>query len=381
MLPPASHSDLPPSRLHSLDAWRGICAVVVFLSHWHPWSDFPPVGQVERFIREMGAQANSAFMTLFWPIGGHHPAVIAFFVLSGFCIHYPFERRAMLGQPSMTWPVYFKRRFFRIMPVYWAGCALGLVFVAAQTYAPARSALLDLHAGCSLEDVVVRFTAIAGIYPREIFAGNYILTTVTVEILMYVAYPIIHYHAMRGRWRGLALTFVALHLFAILLLRWFTPYWVFNSVFMFGIFWFSGAYAAHLHLAGRNRARAWWPLAAYVLFLVVKSLPYFYGLNLLKQAACALVAYLGILWVVRREHDTTAAPLSGRRGAFVRWVADISYSLYALHTPAVMLASWALLHLGLAHYSLQVVATLAASAAAVLGTHYIIERRFYRPTG
>lgn len=338
------------------------------------------MGQFERFIREMGSQVHDAFMALFWPTGGHHPAVIAFFVLSGFCIHYPFERRAMLGEPSVSWPVYFKRRFFRIMPVYWAGCVLGLIFVAAQTYAAAPSALLELHAGCSLEDVVVRIASIAGIYPREIFAGNYILTTVTVEILMYVAYPIIHYHAMRGRWRGLGLTFVALHLFAILLLRWFTPYWVFNSVFMFGLFWYAGAYAGHLHLAGRNRVRAWWLVAAYALFLVVKALPYFYGLNLLKQAAWALVSFLGILWIVRRE-QSSAAPATARRGPFLRWLADISYSLYAMHTPAVMLASWALLHLGLAHYSLQLAATLGASAAAVLGTHYVIERRFYRPSG
>lgn len=377
MPPPASHSTLPPSRLHSLDAWRGICALVVFLSHWHPWCDFRPVGAVERFLREVGNQAHEAFMALFWPTGGHHPAVIAFFVLSGFCIHYPFERRALLGEPSPSWPAYFKRRFFRIMPVYWAGCGLGLLFVAAQTYAPARSALLELHAGCSLEDVVVRFTAIAGIYPREIFAGNYILTTVTVEILMYVAYPLVHYQAMRGRWRGLGLAFVALHLFAVLLLRWFTPYWVFNSVFMFGIFWYAGAYAAHLHLAGRNRARAWWPVAAYALFLVVKALPYFYGLNLLKQAAWALVSFLGILWAVRREH---AAAAPGGRSPWMRWLADISYSLYALHTPAVMLASWALLRIGAAHYSLQLAGTLVASGVAVLGSHYLIERRFYRPS-
>lgn len=333
---------------------------------------------MERFLRALGDQANDAFMRFFWPTGGHHPAVIAFFVLSGFCIHYPIALRAQHGEPEVNWPGYFKRRFFRIMPVYWAACALGLLFVAAQTWAPAPSALLEHHAESSTADIVVRLTGLGSVWPTEIFAGNYILATVTVEMLLYALYPIFHYHAARGRWAGLGLVFLALHLAALPLLRWVTPFWVFNSVLIFGLFWYAGAYAAQLHLTGRNRARAWWPVAAYGLFLGLKATPHFYGLNLLKQAAWGSVAFCGLLWLVRRER-ATPAPTPGRREAAVRWLADISYSLYSMHTPAVMLASWALLHLGIAHYSLQLAATFTASAVAVLGTHYLIERRFYRP--
>src|SRR3954469_23098619 len=130
-----------PARLWSLDALRGICAGIVFLSHWHLWSNFAPRGLVEGFIRRLGELTHETVSALTWPTGGHHPAVIGFFVLSGFCIHYPFERRAQAGGAAPSWRDYFHRRFLRIMPVYWMACLLGLGFVAAQTLWPAKSVL------------------------------------------------------------------------------------------------------------------------------------------------------------------------------------------------------------------------------------------------
>ncbi len=367
-----------PDRLWSLDVLRGVCAGVVFLSHWHLWSNFTPVGVGERFIREFGERLHDAVALLTWPTGGHHPAVIGFFVLSGFCIHYPFERRALAGEPPPGWADYFRRRFLRIMPVYWAACALGLLFVLVEHSAPSGSPLLALHAKSSVWDNVARFVALAGVYPQEIFAGNYILTTVTVEIFMYAAYPLFHRHAMRGNWTQLGGFFLALHLLAIGLLRFFTPYWVFNSIFMLGIFWHAGAFAAHRYLARRANVSGWWLLLSWVGFLALKATPQFYGLNLLKQAMWGLICAVGILWVLQREARHPGAAGSRSIAAF-RSLGDLSYSLYAVHTPAIMLATWTLLRAGVHNYSVQLAATLGASLAATLAVHFGIERAFYRP--
>src|SRR3954462_6437564 len=70
-----------PLRLRSLDALRGICAGVVFLSHWYLWSDFPPANFIEHLIHRTGYVLHEAVVILTWPTGGHHPAVIGFFVL------------------------------------------------------------------------------------------------------------------------------------------------------------------------------------------------------------------------------------------------------------------------------------------------------------
>ncbi|MEO6243914.1 MAG: acyltransferase [Opitutaceae bacterium] len=366
-----------PARLLSLDALRGLCAGIVFLSHWHLWSDFTPVGAVEVALRHTGEWLHDSLSLLTWPTGGHHPAVLGFFVLSGFCIHYPFARRALAGEPPPPWRDYFGRRFRRIMPVYWAATALGLVFVAAEALRPTSSPLLRLHATGSLEDIVVRVTAMAGLYPREIFAGNYILTTVTVEIFMYAAYPLIYAYAARGRWITLGSAFLALHVLAITLLRFFTPYWIFNSVFMLGIFWYAGALAAHLYLTARRRVAGSWVLLVWAGFLGLKTLPHFTGLNLLKQGAWGLVCMLGILWIVDRERRSPCT-VGSPPVVFLGHVGAASYSLYAMHTPAIMLATWTLLQFGVHRYALQLVATLAASLCATALAYETLERRYYR---
>lgn len=370
-----------PPRLWSLDVLRGGCALVVFLSHWHLWSSFTPQGTLERFVRAFGENCYSAFVTLTWPTGGHHPAVICFFVLSGFCIHYPFAKRAHDGIPLAGWPDYFRRRFLRIMPAYWAACGLGLIFVVAESLHPSGSALLSLHALAPVEEIAVRLTGLSGLYPREIFAGNYLLNTVAVEIVMYALYPWFHGLAARGHWTALGVGFAVMQVVAVLLLPYVTPFWVFNSVLMLGLFWYTGALAAERFVRRGTRLRGGWFLLAWAIFLGLKAVPHFYGLNILRQAGWALVCTLGILWVLRRE-ERHPAWRNHPAVAAMRYAGRISYSLYAVHTPAIMLATWALLvWAGSENYPLQLAANLAASAAATLLTYYGVERVFYRPRG
>jgi peptidoglycan/LPS O-acetylase OafA/YrhL len=176
----------------------------------------------------------------------------------------------------------------------------------------------------------------------------------------------------------LGLTFLALHLLAIVMLRYFTPFWVFNSVFMLGIFWYAGAFAAHLFLTGRGRVKGWWLVLAWSGFLALKATPHFTGLNLLKQAAWGLVCAIGILWAIGVEQRHQAFSKLRVVTGF-RWLGSISYSLYAMHTPALMLATWTLLLTGVQSYTVQLVVAMLASIAATLAVYYGIERAFYRP--
>jgi peptidoglycan/LPS O-acetylase OafA/YrhL len=358
---------------------RGGCALVVFLTHWHLWSSFAPHGGWESFVRAFGENCYAAFVTYTWPTGGHHPAVICFFVLSGFCIHYPFAWRAQAGRPNAGWKDYFRRRFWRIMPVYWAACLLGLAFVIVETRHPVGSLLLELHASAPIGEILVRFAGLTGLYPREIFAGNYLLNTVAVEIVMYALYPLFHRYAVRGHWTSLGMAFVLMQLVAIVLLQVITPFWVFNSVLMLGLFWYAGALAAHLYVTRHTLVPGSWFLGSWLVFLALKGVPQFYGMTLLRQAGWALVCAFGILWALRRE---ALHPESRDRPivAAMRYTGSISYSLYAVHTPAIMLATWGLLAFsGTQDYFVQLAATLTASAAATLLTYYGVERIFYRP--
>jgi peptidoglycan/LPS O-acetylase OafA/YrhL len=379
-LPPPPR--LHPERLWSLDALRGVCALVVFLSHWHLWAHIAPRTGWERTLRGSGDFLHDWFSFLCWPQGGHHPAVIGFFVLSGFCIHYPFSRRALATPPiPPDWPGYFRRRFLRIMPVYWTACLLGFAFVAAQQLRPSADPLLILHAHTSWAEALLRLSGLAGVFPKEIFAGNYLLNTVAVEIVMYALYPLIYLAQLRSGWRSVGLAFLAFHLAAVWLLRFVTPYWVFNSVFMLGLFWYFGAFAAHLFNRGIGREiRLPVVLALWVGFLVVKHLPPFYGLNLLKQAAWAGACMIGILWAVSAEQRATTDAADRPLWRALRFVGKLSYSLYAVHTPAIMFATWALLQTSFGtSYLAQLSATMVLSVATTVAVYLGVERICYQP--
>ena len=249
-----------------------------------------------------------------------------------------------------------------------------------ETRQPSGNPLLALHASGPPGEIFVRFAALSGFYPREVFAGNYLLNTVAVEILMYALFPLFHRYAVRGHWTGLAVAFVAMQGLAVwLLVADVSPFWVFNSVLMLGLFWFIGAWTAHLYVTRHTESPLGWFLLSWLLFLAFKALPHFYGITLLRQAAWAVVCMLGILWALRLE-DLHPQSRDRPLVAAGRYSGKISYSLYAVHTPAIMLATRVLLvNFHIQDFFVQLATNLAASIAATLLVYYAVERVFYRP--
>jgi peptidoglycan/LPS O-acetylase OafA/YrhL len=102
----------PPARYQSLDHWRGLAAVVVVLHHAALYSPYWLDGT-------WGA----------WSIGTYAVAAIArgwvgvpmFFAISGYCI------TAAAARPDTGTAEYFRRRFCRIYPPYWAALACALL--------------------------------------------------------------------------------------------------------------------------------------------------------------------------------------------------------------------------------------------------------------
>jgi len=94
----------------SLTGMRGIAAFLVFLYHYealHPGIRLdlavPLIGSILQF-----------------PLGFGFAGVDIFFVLSGFLLTLPFARATLAGQPGPRLPRYFKRRFLRVFPAYYA---------------------------------------------------------------------------------------------------------------------------------------------------------------------------------------------------------------------------------------------------------------------
>lgn len=376
-------ADVPRLSPHywSLDVLRGTLALTVFLTHWILGANLPPTGALETAIADALRVGLETFTILFWPTGAMHPAVVGFFVLSGFCVHGPFERRLRAGAGRGDWRPYFLRRARRIFPVYWAGALLGLLAVAVQAWRPVADPALALQTLVTPGRVFARLTASGGLWLEEILAGNPPLSTVDVEVLLYLVYPLFFLGAAAGRWRLLGAVALGMHVSILFLWPYMNPFVLQGGILAMALFWYMGALAAHLWYARNFRMRGLGVLLVWLLFLGTKALPAFFGRNLLKQCLWAGVCTLLILWLVGRE-DKMLAWRDWPVIRVLRWVGQVSYSLFAVHLPIILLTTWTLLTFApAAGYLWQLVISGVACAAMTVAVYYGIERRFLPARG
>ncbi len=371
--PPAS---VPGSRIESLDAFRGACALAVFLTHWFLWANFRPAGETERLFHDCLDTAYQVFGLLTWNSNGHHPAVLGFFVLSGFCIHASRARRTAGGGAAPDWRRYFVSRGRRILPVYWWGTLLGVGLMALQATWPSGNPILAAHVAGDLRDLVVRLFAVTAVVPGDVILGNWSLNTVSSEIAIYALYPLLFIGTRRlGGWPLLA-GLIALQFVALALLPYFPMHWIFGTPLMMGAYWYLGMLAAEWHFKGGRPVPAWVLLPVWGLFLALRGLPYSPVTFVLVQLIRAAGFTVLLLWLVGRE---TRFPffVGNRPLRFLRWVGQGSYSLYAVHPPVIMATTWALGNLtGIRSNTVQLLLTLLTTVLATVLTYRFIERPY-----
>ncbi len=185
----------PPGErqyIASLTGLRGIAAVLVFLYHYevlHPGIRLdlavPLVGKILQF-----------------PLGFGFTGVDVFFVLSGFLLSLPFALAAARGQALPPLRPYFRRRFLRVFPAYYAQFFLILVigawFVAWKP--------LDVYA--FIAHLLMFFNI--GWEPVRPLVG--IWWTLPVEMGFYLLLPFLAPFLGPGRWGPVLLAGIVLSL-------------------------------------------------------------------------------------------------------------------------------------------------------------------------
>jgi len=154
---------------------------------------------------------------------------------------------------------------------------------------------------------------------------------------------------------------------------------LFGSVLVMAFFWYLGALAAHLRAKHLWRVRGVWLAGVWAVFLGLKQIPHFYGLNMLKQAVFGVVCMGLIGWLL--EWEMRHAGLRDRAGSrLLRWFGDISYPLFAVHAPVIFLVNWCMLTVtGSNSYAGQLAINLTLPVVVAVAVHHAIEQRFYRP--
>lgn len=276
------------NRLAVLDAIRFVCACWVLFFH----AGFLPfTAGVEKTTRA-GLAVYAFSSNLFYGSAG----VIAFFVISGFCVHYPYRTR-----PETNWLSYFSRRYLRI----------GIPMVAAY--------------------LIARAVGVGAIEEG-------IMWTLRCELVYYTVYPALVWAKRRWQWN--AVLAVSLGIWIVLAalrlgLKVVMPEDVYRCAAGLPC-WILGAKLAE-SMTGIPRPvstfEIWnWRLGVWLLASTMSFLHFHSPLK--GDITHTLFAFPVYFWIRReiQRYDTT-----GRTSTLLASAGLWSYSLYIMHVPGLEL--------------------------------------------
>lgn len=352
-------------NLRSLEALRGLLAVYVLLGHarWLLWDGH------FRWIQEAHPWWANALAYAGAGLRYGHEAVICFFVLSGFFIHY---RWVSSGQFAVK--DYAKRRAHRLIPPYALALlatmlldTIGWVFFPSLYTAGTGDALLDdsfSRMTYSPASIWPALALLPGSMGRH-FGTNGPLWSLGYEFVYYAIYPLWLWTRIRlGRWAYLVGCAVAIAISLAI------PQAFVQAVFLMYPLWLAGAAMAEYMIGRRHAPKpglfALCALAGFVGFHFAKApyvvVPYLlFGVGIVAFAAGLPVAVLRLRWHRALE-----------------WLGVRSYTIYISHFPFLALVSAATFELigrRPAHGWLALLAVFAALAWCN-GLWWLGERRF-----
>ena len=310
----------PPSRVDAIDVLRGLSCLAIVFYHvrvdlWIGWWR----------IRSYPEQYSSFDHAVSWlsipcPFLGY--AIVLFFIISGFCIHYPNAEKQ-----AMPWRRYIARRFLRIYPPYLAA----ILFTAIVAWT------CHTHWGDQTWDIkrMLRVATLTQNYPPEAgqFLSNPSLWTIPLEMEFYLLYPLVffawgHFGATKVGIAALALAAISLFL-AERGYSWLT----FTSA-LFWIFWLAGAWFAsrlrknHWPVPGPAHYVGGVSLLAMALWARLENIPA--AMQYFLWGAFYIVV---VLLIVGRKANNNTPILLRFSSNMLAWVGRISFSLYLIHFP------------------------------------------------
>ncbi len=337
-------------RIPQLDILRAVAALsVVWVHYWSYPRDNLAV--LVPWLAEL-LSAGDRLLQVFWPRGWSHPGVILFIVLSGFCIHLPQAGRP--ERPGDT-RAFFRRRFFRIYPVFLA--ALGLGFFA-NLGVPPQSNIWVIPEPWSVGGLLASLAGLTAFWPGPGPVGNTILHTVIAEMGLYVLYPVGLALVRRKGWPVVLSATAGISLVAVAWTHYGRVEWAFTSTWGFLFFWWLGAFAAEFRALGRRLSapRFWLYGAALVVLyagfntwvrypamslFVGPLVAELWGLKFegsaLLAGPCFAALCMGLVWHI--DYVRVGSAWIWRA---LEWIGERSYSLYVVHIPTLGLTLWLL---------------------------------------
>jgi peptidoglycan/LPS O-acetylase OafA/YrhL len=353
-----------PSRLDYIDGLRALAALWVVLHHIAETSE-PESALASGILRPILA-------TLFF---GQFP-VMTFLALSGFCLYYPYARKAPMPAFDTPFSQYLRRRATRILPPYLVVIVAGIFLNMLPIFGFGRWHEISGNFGGWA--VLSHLAMVHNLIPEHAAKIVYPAWSIGLEWQLYLLLP-----AMMWSFRRLGPVVSVLWTLALaIVLRGaysHLPFYV-GSALRSGPFAylmvFGAGMAAAMLTAQRRRIAPAWALgtAAVASFAVIRCGS---GNGLIHDVAAATATFALLQLTLDPAGAVTrflSHPVLVRLGVF-------SYSLYLVHAPLVHLG-WALarpLHLsGDATLVVLLVGCVPVIVLVSYGFHLAFERPFLR---
>jgi peptidoglycan/LPS O-acetylase OafA/YrhL len=352
----------PRGSLQAIDGLRGVAALVVVVQH-------------SLIVLVSGSLALRWFAPQVSRV-----AVMVFFLLSGFCIHYGQARRAQqprdpAGPPgAFDLRGYVRRRARRIYPTFVGALALTLLLGLAG------SAINPLYFQRNFRyDTVVLVAALflQGGSFLPVYGANFPLWSLTYEFWFYLLYPMAWLLSARGALRAWVLVTAAS---AVGLVGVLDGYAIFYAEILAAwTIWYAGALLADIYV-GRLRLPGRWLYAlvavgAAVAFVIVGGpVP---RRQVLLDYGYAAVA-MALLQTLLVPSGAVSNAVNLWVGARLEPLGRMSYSLYLVHFPvlAVIGGWWLSGHDSLPGSPVLALLGIGASVVVAVGFYAAVERHF-----
>lgn len=358
-------------RHASVDALRAIACLAVVTYHmglwWMEaaWYGWPAV------LAEGGPLARAVF----GPARLGFLGVSLFLVLSGFCLYAPLVSPSAPRGASPPLGRFFLRRAVRTLPAYWAS----ILVVLAASRVPSLARVVFHPA--TARDVWTHALMVHNLFPDTIWTINGVYWTLALEWQLYLAFPLAVLVVRRAGLRTLLPLSFALSVGWMVALR-ASPalaaaqggaYGVWYESLPARFFEFAAGMGVAAHVRRGTRAPrallavvgvAWVPVAWWVHVVDVWAFP-------IDRVACG-ASFAALLWLA----IDAGALARGRAGRALAWLGGISYSLYLVHQPILLVLAPLVARLapgGPARTALAIVAGMPLVVAAAWAFHRAFE--------
>ncbi len=330
--PPGEPDKARSAHLPGVDVLRAFACLWVVLFHvglwWQGafWQGFAPLHD---------AATSLPSWALWWlsRLGFH--GVGLFLALSGFCLYYPLALRGGVGGARVDLGPYARRRAGRILPAYYAS----LVVLTALASLPATRQVVMRP--ITSFDIGMHLALVHNLHPETLWTMNGAYWSLGLEAQLYLLFPLL---VALGRRRGIgavAALGMGASLLWFLVLRWAKlrgmtgeSYGVLFEAIPARLVEFSAGMVAAAFVAEERPAPRWLLVALSLLWIPTSHLVQVTGwFNYPFDRPVNAVAFGAVLVLVARVRGSTWTSPPAR---LLAWIGGVSYSLYLVHQPLLL---------------------------------------------